>query len=111
MKRPFSVTFLGGLFVVTGLVSLFYHLLSSPLDRWTVPISLVGVIAIVGGIFLMKGRPWARWLMLAWLAMHVAISAFNSVSDSAAHLTLLIAVAYFLLGEPSSSYFKLSQPK
>jgi hypothetical protein len=37
------------------------------LHRWTVPVALVGVIAIVGGTFLAKRRAWARWLVLAWL--------------------------------------------
>ncbi|MGB2627441.1 MAG: hypothetical protein WAK20_11685 [Candidatus Acidiferrum sp.] len=110
MKRPFPVTFLGGLFVVAGITSLVYHVVTSPLDRWTVPISLVGVTAIVGGVFLIQGKRWARWLVLAWLALHVVVSAYHSFSDSAAHFVLLLAVGYFLLGEPSASYFKTSHP-
>ena len=105
MKRPFAVTFLGCLFIVVGLASLLYHLLRNPLDRWTFPIALVGVLAIVGGVFLIKGRAWARWLAVAWLAVHVVVSAFHSLSDSMAHLLLLIAVSYFLLGPPASTYF------
>ncbi len=111
MKRPFPVTFLGGLFVVVGLTSLLYHVVRSPLDPSIIPISLLGILLVVAGIFLMKGRAWARWLALAWLAVHVVVSAFHSFSDSAAHLLLLVAVGYFLLGPPSSSYFKPSQTK
>jgi uncharacterized membrane protein HdeD (DUF308 family) len=105
MKRPFQVTILGSLFIFVGVVSLLYHLLNNPLDRWTVPISLVGIIAIVAGILLIRGRPWARCLVLAWLAFHVVVSAFHSLSDSMAHLALLIAVGYFLLTPPASRYF------
>jgi uncharacterized membrane protein len=105
MKRPFTVTFLGSLFIVVGLVSTIYHLLTSPLDYWMVPVSLVGIIAIVGGVFLIKGRDWARWLMLSWLAFHVFVSALHSLSGSMAHLLLLIAVGYFLLTPPDSKYF------
>lgn len=105
MKRPFPVTILGCLFIVVGLVSLTYHLFKGPLDHWIFPISLVGIIAIVGGVFLVKGHGWARWLVLAWLAFHVVVSAFHSLSDSMAHLLLLIAVGYFLLGPPASKYF------
>jgi uncharacterized membrane protein len=105
MKRPFAVTFLGCLFIVAGLMSLLYHLLRNPLDYWSIPISLVGITAIVGGVFLLKGRNWARWLMLFWLAFHVVVSALNSLSGALAHFLLLMAVGYFLLTPPDSKYF------
>jgi hypothetical protein len=82
-----------------------FFLSRGPLDRWTLPRSLIGVIAIVGGIFLLKGRNWARWLLLAWLAFHVVVSALNSLSGSVVHLVLLVAIAYFLLTPPDSRYF------
>ena len=106
MKRPFQVALPGWLFIVVGLVSAIYHLVESPLDRWTVPVSAVGIIAIVGGVFLLRGAGWARWLLLAWLAVHVGISALNSLSASLAHLVLLLVVGYFLLGPPTSQYFR-----
>ena len=105
MKRPFAVTFLGFLFIVVGLANSIFYLSKGPLDRWTLPVSLIGVIAIVGGIFLLKGRNWARWLLLAWLAFHVVVSALNSLSGSVAHLVLLAAISYFLLTPPDSRYF------
>ena len=105
MKRPFTVTFLGCLFIAVGLVSTIYHLLTGSLDYWMVPISLVGIIAIVGGVFLIKGRDWARWVVLAWLAFHVFVSALHSLSGSVAHFLLLISVGYFLLTPPDSKYF------
>src|SRR5258706_15591350 len=60
MKRPFQVTMLGWLFIVVGVLSTTYHLSKSPLDRWTVPILLVGTTAIVAGFFLLRGAGWAR---------------------------------------------------
>jgi hypothetical protein len=111
MKRPFQVAMLGWLFIVVGGLSTTYHLLNSPLDRWTVPITLVGIMAIVAGVFLLRGARWARWLVLAWLAFHVVVSALNSLSDALAHVVLLSAVAYFLLGPPTSKYFQRGQPE
>jgi hypothetical protein len=105
MKRPFPVTVLGWLFIVVGLISAIYHLGESPLERWTVPVSAVGIIAIVGGVSLLRGTRWARWLLLAWLAVHVGVSALNSLSSALAHLVLLLVVGYFLLGPPTSQYF------
>ena len=108
MKRPIPVTILGYLFIVAGLVGLAYHLSERPLDRWVALISLIRIIAVVGGVFLLKGHNWARWLMLGWLAFHVGVSAFHSLSDCIAHAVLLLAVAYFLLTAPDSKYFQAS---
>jgi uncharacterized membrane protein HdeD (DUF308 family) len=105
MKRSFPVTVLGWLFIVVGVVSAIYHLSQSPLDRRTILVSAVGIIAIVGGVFLLRSTRGARWLLLAWLAVHVGISALNSLSSALAHLVLLLVVGYFLLGPPTSQYF------
>ena len=102
---------LGWLFIAVGILSTVYHLLKGSLDRWIVPILLVGAIAIVAGVFLLRGARWARWLVLAWLAFHVVVSAFNSLSDAIAHLVLLLVVGYVLLGPPTSNYFQSSQPE
>jgi hypothetical protein len=109
VNRPVPVTILAWLFIVVGFVSTSFHLWKSPLDRWTVPVSLVGIIAIVGGVFLLKGAGWARWLLLVWLGFHVVISALNSLSEAVPHLVLLVVVGYFLLGSPTSEYFKSAQ--
>jgi len=111
IKRPFQVTMLGWLFIAVGILSTIYHLLKGLLDRWTVPILLVGIIAIVAGVYLLRGAGWARWLVLAWLAFHVVVSALNSPSDAMAHVVLLLVVSYFLLGPPSSKCFQSTQPK
>jgi len=111
MKRPFQVTFLGWLFIAVGIVSTVYHLLKGSIDRWIVPILLVGTIAVVAGVFLLRGARWARWLVLAWLAFHVVVSAFNSLSDAVPHVALLLVVGYFLLGPPTSKYFQGAGPE
>jgi uncharacterized membrane protein HdeD (DUF308 family) len=111
MNRPFQVTMLGWLFIVVGILSTAYRLWKGSLDRWTFPIVLVGIIAIVAGVFLLRGARWARWLVLAWLAFHVVVSALNSLSDAIAHLVLLLVIGYFLLGPPTSKYFQRAQPE
>src|ERR1700675_1044094 len=108
MKRPIPVTILGFSFIVAGLLGLAYHLSDRPLDRWVALISLIRIIAVVGGVFMLKGRNWARWLMLGWLAFHVGVSAFQSLSDCIAHAVLLLVVAYFLLTPLDSQYFHAS---
>jgi hypothetical protein len=110
-KRPFQVTVLGWLFIAVGTVSTAYHLWKSPLDRWTVPILVVGIIAIVAGGFSLRGARWARWVVVGWLAFHVVVSALNSVADAVPHLVLLLVVGYFLLGPPTAKYFEGTQAK
>ncbi len=106
MKRPLAVTFLGVLFIGAGVMGLAYHLTEWRTDPWIVPISLVRLLAIVGGAFLLMGRNWARWLILAWMAFHVVVSAFHSISECIAHLVLLLAIGYFLLTPPTAKYFQ-----
>jgi hypothetical protein len=105
MKRPFGVTFLGWLFIAVGAVGVAYHV-KDGFDRWSVLIAAVRIIAIIGGIFLLKGRNWARWLLLAWLAFHVFVGALHSPSNAISHFVLLAVIAYFLLTPPASSYFR-----
>ncbi len=105
MKRPIAVTLLGCLFIVTGLAGLIYHMTDRPVDHWFVPIAMVRIIAVLGGIFLLLGRGWARWVLLVWLAFHVGVSAFHSISQVAVHLVLLIVIALLLLRPPASTYF------
>jgi hypothetical protein len=105
MKRPFAVTFLGWLFIAVGLLALLYHLIRGGIDVWMLLIAPFEIIAVVTGYFLLKGRNWARWLLLLWIAFHVIARALNSLSESVPHLLLLVAVAYFLFTPPDSKYF------
>ncbi|HKF25543.1 MAG TPA: hypothetical protein VKB24_06190 [Candidatus Acidoferrum sp.] len=106
MKRPWAVTVLGLLFILAGLVGLLYHLGQDQLDWELVPISLLRLLAVVGGIFLLLGRSWARWLTAVWLGIHVLVSAFYSFEQMAAHAVLLVIVTYFLFKEPEANYFR-----
>jgi hypothetical protein len=106
MKRPIPVTILGCLFIGAGVIGLAYHLSERPLDRWVVALSIIRILAVIGGVGLLVGQGWARWLMLTWLAFHVVVSAFHSLSEFVAHLTLMLVVAYVLLRPPASQYLR-----
>lgn len=111
MKRPWQVTLLGWLFIVVGLVGLFYHLSDRPLEQGVFLISIIRLLAVVGGVCLLLGQGWARWLLLAWMALHVWISALHSMSEFLPHLVLLIVIGYVLLRPPVSTYFRRASPK
>ena len=106
MKRPFAIAFLGWLFIFVGLAALLYHLIKGTLDFWMITIVLFELVAVLAGIFLLKGRNWARWLLMAWVAIHVYIGAGHSLSAGVPHLLLLIAIGYFLFTPPDSHYFR-----
>jgi hypothetical protein len=108
MKRPIAVTVLGSLFIGAGTVGLVYHLRERPLEPQIALVALMRVLAIVGGVFVLLGRSWARWLLLIWLVFHVVLSAFRSLSEVLAHAALLLLLGYFLFWPPASRYFQSS---
>ena len=109
-KRPLSVTAIGCIFVVAGVVGLAYHgaefKAQRPFDYGVVLVLLVRLLAILGGVFLLRGSDWARWLLLIWIAYHVILSAFHSVFELITHSLLFAVIAYFLYRPRVSAYFR-----
>lgn len=108
--RPLSVTVIGWLFLVTGAVGLAYHATEFKFEG-SFPYELVLVLslrllALVCGVFLLRGANWARWLALAWMGYHVVLSAFHPLFELAVHSLLLAAFAYFLLRPQASACFR-----
>ena len=109
MKRPWAVTAVGILFIAAGAVGFVYHAQEWPIDRWMMLIELIRVVAVVGGVSLLLGRGWARWLVLGWMAFHVVVSAFHPWQEFAVHLVLLLVIGFVLL-TPGSTYFRPAKP-
>jgi len=109
-KRPLSVTLIGALFLVTGLVGLGYHAtdfkLHDPLQYDLVVVCLVRLLAVIGAVFMLRAHNWARWLLVIWMAYHVVLSAFHSASEMIVHTLLFAVIAYFLFWRPASEYFR-----
>ena len=70
-------------------------------------IELVRLLAILCGAFMLRGRNWARWLALAWMALHVAIS-FPARNQVAFHLVFLVVIAWLLFRPEAMQYFRES---
>jgi hypothetical protein len=99
MKRPLAVTLIGWLLVVVGVSGFVLHLYEAKPrhalegeNPWVLATELV---AVVGGAFLLRGKSWARWVVMAWMAFHVAIS-FNSPRQLVIHGAIFVLFAYFL---------------
>jgi uncharacterized membrane protein HdeD (DUF308 family) len=109
-KRPISVTVIGWLFIAAGIVGFAYHVTkfkTKPQFSYElVWVCLLRLLAILAGIFLLRGKNWARWVLLVWIAYHVVLSAFHSLSEVAVHSLLIVVVAYFLLRPKAADYFR-----
>ena len=108
-KRPLSVTIIGLLFLAAGIVGLAYHSrefkTNGPFQYDVLWVCLVRLLAIISAVFLLRAANWARWLLLIWIAYHIVLSAFHSLSQVIVHGLLFAVIAYFLLRPSASAYF------
>jgi predicted membrane-bound spermidine synthase len=96
--------------MVTGVAGFASHLSESrtsypfPQDLiWALGVSALAVIA---GVFMLRGAVWACWLAVAWLTFQVILSTFHSVRQTIAHAVLLAVIAYFLFRPEARDYFR-----
>jgi hypothetical protein len=105
-KRPISVTILACVYLLVGAAGFIFHFkesLASPRDGAL--IELTELIALVCGIFLLRGANWARWLALVWMLFHVAIS-FPQIQKVMVHTVICALIAWILLRPEASRYFR-----
>jgi hypothetical protein len=107
-KRPLTVTLLAWLFIVIGVAGFIGHFPRHrppfhPDDFWP---PLLEIVLLTAGIFVFRGRSWARWLALAWIAFHVAISFYNSLREVAVHSLMLVLFAWILFYPAASAWFR-----
>jgi hypothetical protein len=109
-RRPLSITVAAAVFIVSGAIGLTYHATelaaAGPALNHVLWELVVRCLAIVAGVFLLRGADWARWLALAWTAYHVVLGGFHSVSQGVVHALILAGVAYVLLRAPARGYFR-----
>src|SRR6478672_2958458 len=97
MRRSIPVIILSCLFILAGVVGIIYHsddlkiLGRSSESFW---ILIIRVLAIIGGVFAIRRKNWARWLLLAWISYHVVLSLYHPLSELSMHAVLLVIVVY-----------------
>ena len=111
VKRPLTVTLVAWLFIVAGVAGVTHHASDfdpgQSLAQGAVWVLLVRVLAILGGVFVLRGANWARWLVVVWLAFHVGLSATHADwSGALAHAALLAAVTYLVFRRAASPFFR-----
>ena len=109
-KRPLTVTIIGWIFIATGAIGLAYHLTEikpdQPFQSENVWILLLRVVAIVSGVFMLRGSNWARWLALAWIAFHVFLSFLHSWQQVLVHCLFFVVIGYVLFRPEARAYFR-----
>jgi hypothetical protein len=95
---------LGVLDITRGLAPLFASAPHWHMAVDDVEVLLIGVAAIVGGVYLLRGRNWARWLLAVWMAFHVAIS-IGQPTKFMAHLAIFGFLAFLLFRPRASQHF------
>ena len=114
-KRPIAVTILSAVYIVMGAVGFIYHFreLAAPGPSFALAcvIEAIRVLAIVAGIFMLKARDWARWLAIAWIALHVLISFYNGWQEVVMHAVFLAVIVFFLTRPAVNEFFRRSAPR
>ncbi len=106
VPRPLSVLAVACLYIVVGAARFAYHFPELMAFRQdAIWIELTELLAVVCGVFMLRGHNWARWLAVAWIGFHVAIS-FPVVRQVIVH-SLIFALIFFALFRPNAGrYFR-----
>ena len=105
VKRPVAILILACVYLAVGSIGFAYHFseLRQPEGVW---IGLTEFLAILSGVFMLRGENWARWLALAWIAFHVILSAFHAFHELAIHTLLFALIVWFLFRPAARRYFR-----
>jgi hypothetical protein len=110
MRKPIpSILVVGVLFLALGVLDVWRGVAplagSGRLAGDDVLVLAIGVAALVGGSYVLRGRNWARWLLAGWMALHVVISA-GKPAQLGAHLAIFGGVAFLLFRSRASAWFR-----
>ncbi len=108
-KPPPSVAIIAAIFLALAAFDLYRGLAplvhSGRLTGDDVIVLGIGVAAAVGGVFLLYGHDWARWLLAAWMALHVVIS-IGEPRQLVGHVVIFGIIAFFLFRPAVREYFR-----
>jgi uncharacterized membrane protein HdeD (DUF308 family) len=106
-KIPISVIVIACLYLTVGVAGFVVHFkdLRAPDGVW---IELTEFVGIVCGVFLLRAQNWARWLAIAWMAFHVAIS-FGVLREVVIHGLFLAVIVWCLFRRDAARYFRAAQ--
>ena len=112
-KRPLPVTIISVIFIAFGVIALGMSFVSSKPTASEKPafepllLYIVRITAIVGGVFMLFGQNWARWLIVLWIIYHLVLSILHSPLELLVHALLFSVILYFLFRPSASAFFRL----
>lgn len=108
--RPLSVAILAWIYIAVGAIGAIGHasefLARNAFQYDVIWIELTEFIAILCGVFILRGHNWARWIALAWIAFHVVITAFHPLPRFAIHCAFCAVIAWLLFRPAAERYFR-----
>lgn len=123
-RRPLSITLTAWLFILVGLAGLLndlWPLLTTDAAQQLAKLRADGLrdlgpawttraLGIVGGAGVLRGRNWARWLLVAWMVFHVGLSLFHSIAELLTHIAIFTPLGYLLFRQATESFFEDTDP-
>ena len=123
MRRPIPITAIAWLFVAVGTVGMLrdlWPLLTPGAAQQLAKLKADGLAdlgpawtsrlaAVIGGIGLLRGRNWARWLLVVWMVFHIGVSVLHSWGEVLMHSAIFPPILYFLFRGSSNPYFQPSK--
>ncbi|HUB17672.1 MAG TPA: hypothetical protein VL990_03495 [Acidobacteriaceae bacterium] len=106
-RRPLILTLFGWFLVLFGAFGFVIHFPRHrpPFhsdDFWP---DLLELVLMTAGIFILRGRNWARWLAIAWISLHIGLSFYNSLREVAVHTLILLIFVGILFCRPARTWF------
>ncbi len=111
MRRPLAITILGWLFIITGAVGIVRRIGDFDADdplfgNDAVWVMIVGLLAAVGGVFILRGVALGRWLLIGWMVYHVILSTAHTTTELIIHTVFLVILIVVLFNRNVSWYFR-----
>jgi hypothetical protein len=106
-RRPISVLIVAGLYVLVGTAGFVIHFPNlHAIQSDDVIIEVTELVALVAGIYLLRRQNWARWVAMAWIVAHIAISFTDGAWPVVVHSLIGLAIAWMLFRPAAAQYFR-----
>ena len=109
-RRIPSILAVGVLFLALGVLDVYRGVApilgtASHLATDDMQVLAIGIAALVGGAFVLRGQNWARWLLAGWMLLHVAISVGHP-GQLIGHAVIFGYLTFLLFRRRASGYFR-----
>jgi hypothetical protein len=108
-KIPLSVLIISIVFILAGITGIVYHASewqSTGVNGEVVSAFFIRLAAVIGGVFALRGKNGARWLLMLWIVYHLALSVFHSTSELITHFVFAVIVGFCLFNSKARKHFQ-----